>query len=195
MITLPDPIIIGFMGFANVGKDYTANELSAYLQLNHDITTVILHFADALKAIVHRIYPDLSHDKTLPETRETYQAIGSLLRHYLGPEVFVNALHASIYDSTEEYPYFYLIPDVRYPEEINYILNQSPHNHIFHVTKKGHKPVNTHISEMAHTAALLSTGRYFNPNVHALPNDTSEGHDAIFEEVLGNFLRENRKVD
>jgi len=192
---MPEPIIYGFMGFANVGKDYSSQQLSTYLQLNHDITTLTIHFADPLKAITHRLFPHLSKDKSLAQTREAYQRVGSLMRHYLGPEVFVNALHASIYDSPEEYPYVYLVPDVRYPEEINYILNQNPNNRIFHVTREGHKPVNTHISEMAHTAAQLATGRYFNPNIYHLPNDPSSNHDAIFEEVLGDFLRENRKTD
>lgn len=168
---MTNPTLIGLTGFAQSGKDYVAGQLFDYLQSVYGIIAPIIHFADPVKEISHAVFPLADPDKTNIRTRKMYQEMGSLLRYHLGPNVFVNALDESVYDTPDTQ--FYLVPDVRYPEEFSYIFNQNPLNYVIHVEKPGNEPVNMHISEVAHLAMKLPTGQYFHPHIINLQNDGS----------------------
>lgn len=184
---MPEPTLIGLTGFAGAGKDHTAALLQSYLQTTHNITAPIVHFADPLKEITHHLFPTLSRDKTDLTVRKAYQEMGSLLRHHLSSEVFVNALHWEI--TQDEYPYFYIISDVRYPEEINYILNENERNQIIHVTRPGNEPPNLHISELAHTAIKLKTGRYINDRIRHYENSENNSPQELFYTTCNEALK------
>lgn len=186
---MPDPIIISFTGFAQVGKDYTASRLQSYLIDNYDTVAPITSFASPIKEIAHTFFPLLSHDKTIPATRKMYQETGSLLRHYLGPDVFVNALDNAVHSDNNDGIYVYLVPDARYPEEISYILGDNLRNHIIHVTSPTTPgPVNTHISELAHLAIKDHTGKYFNPRIMHYENALENNPDELFRTICSKIF-------
>jgi len=171
-------ILIGLVGFSSAGKNHTAALLQNYLQLNHDITAPTIAFADPLKELTHSLFPDLSEDKSEPETRIAYQRTGSALRHFLTSFVFINALDYSIHEY--EYPNVHIITDVRYMNEIEYILKENPHNHVIHVTRPGNEPYNTHRSELDHLQMVLPTGRYYSDRILNYENTDNASPEKVF---------------
>ena len=188
---MPEPIIVGLTGFSRTGKNYVADLLQNYLQLNHDVTAPQCAFADPLKAITHELFPRLSKDKTDMKVREKYQKVGSLLRHYISETVFIQAMQDYIY--AQEYPYFHIITDVRYMNEIQWILQGNELNHIIHVTRPTVQPVNMHISELQHTQILLPTGRYYNDRIHHYENTDGADPTQLFNEITDHIFKDKDK--
>ena len=188
---MPEPIIIGLTGFARAGKNHVADLLQSYLQLNHDVTAPTAAFADPIKSITHELFPRLSKDKTDIKVREKYQKIGSTLRHYISPHVFVQAMQE--YILSQEYPYFHIITDVRFMNEIQWILQGNDLNHIIHVTRPGIQPVNMHISELEHTQIKLPTGRYYNDRIHHYNNADDADPIPLFNEITDHIFKNKDK--
>lgn len=185
---MPEPIILGLTGFAQAGKNHVADQLQRYLQLNHDITAPQTAFAEPIKAITHELFPKLSTDKTDIKVREKYQQVGSLLRHYISPHVFVQAMQDYIYEM--EYPFVHIITDVRFMNEIQWILRGNELNHIIHITRPGIQPVNMHQSELEHTQMILKTGRYYDERIHRYENADDADPTPLFNEITDHIFKD-----
>jgi hypothetical protein len=188
---LPEPIVVGLTGFSRVGKNHVADQLARYLQLNHDVTAVQAAFSDPLKAITHKLFPRMSHDKTDMKVREKYQKVGSLLRHYISETVFIQAMQDLIFEN--EYPYFFIINDVRYMNEIQWILQGNTLNHIIHVTRPGVGPVNNHDSDYSHLQMKLPTGRYYNDRIHHYNNADDSDPTPLFNTITNHIFKDKDK--
>lgn len=189
---MPEPLIVGMVGFAQAGKNHVADLLQQYLQLNHDVTAPQAAFADPIKSITHELFPRLSKDKTNIKVREKYQKIGSTLRHYISPHVFVQAMQE--YVLSQEYPYFHIITDVRFMNEIQWILQGNDLNHIIHVTRPGVQPVNMHISELEHTQIKLPTGRYYSDRIHHYNNADDADPTPLFNTITDHIFKNKDKT-
>jgi len=188
---MPKPICVAMVGHAEVGKNYLADSFQRYLQLNHDVTAINIAFAEPLKALVHDLYPELPTDKAIIEVREKYQSVGSALRHYLGDAVFINALHDSIY--SYEYPFFHIVTDARYANEVDYILNDNPLNHVIHITREGVGPKNLHRSELDFLQIILPTGRYYNDRIHHYDNHDGSDPTPLFNTITNHMFKDKDK--
>lgn len=153
-------MIIGISGYARAGKDTLANEIcSRYPQFG------IRRFSDGVKDFLLRVNPevcgtliqDLFKDEWQgswerakdsfvygDEVRRLLQTTGTdAARGLLGEDVWVNYLMSSID------PYaFTVVPDVRFPNEADAIL-QHPCGVLIRVERPGFPPINDHPSERA----------------------------------------------
>lgn len=185
---MSEPIIVGLVGFAQSGKNHVGDLLQSYLQQVHDVTAPTVAFAQPIKDITHELFPRLSKDKTDLKVRTKYQQVGSLLRHYISETVFIQAMQD--YILSQEYPYFHIITDVRYMNEIQWILNGNELNHIIHVTRPNVEPANMHLSELQHTQMLLPTGRYYNDRIHHYENTDDANPTPLFNEITNHIFKD-----
>lgn len=125
--------IIGFSGKIGVGKDYIANhiflkQLSTIWEEkfnSNKIQYLFISFADPLKLICglenNLEYNELYQNKTT-KSRRSLQTIGEKYRKKYGKNCFVKCLEISIKTHCERSNInLFLIPDVRYIEEFNFI--------------------------------------------------------------------------
>lgn len=139
-------MILGISGKAESGKDTIANIIKEISP-----NTIILHFGDALKDIVSRafnisreildtqdgkkeIYPYLNITN-----REILQKVGTLFRENFFEDIWINNVINQIDCSNDK---IYIIPDVRYPKELEAI--QSIGGIIIRVERPGIKVMNHH---------------------------------------------------
>lgn len=143
-------MIVGFCGYARSGKDTCAN-----LVLNsNNMTMLKLGFADSLRDFAYEI------NAYLPELRMRYREVINIygyeeaktefpcVRRYLvnigngarltiSPEIWINAVEHRIKTTPVR---LYLITDVRYPNEVDFILSRG--GIVIYVTRPGIGPAN-----------------------------------------------------
>jgi pantothenate kinase len=179
-----DPIIYGMCGFAKAGKNYVADQLQKYLREKHDILAPQVSFAQPLKDLTHKLYPDLSTDKSNMEVREAYQSVGSLLRYHIAPTVFIEAMQELIFSDESTEQQYFIITDVRYMNEIQWILNGNEKNQIIHITRTGISPANMHQSELDHLQIKLTDNVYYRPRITSYKNEDGSDPTKIFKKII-----------
>ena len=142
-------MILGISGKAGSGKDTIANIIK---ELHSG--TVILHFGDALKDIVSRAFNIVRETLDSQEgkkeiypylgitNREILQRVGTLFRENFFENIWIN----NVMNQIDNPNGIYIIPDVRYPEELKAI--QSIGGVIIRVERPGINKM-THHSETA----------------------------------------------
>lgn len=143
-------MIIGFCGYARSGKDTCANILSS-LHKNHRIMKC--SFADSLRGLAYDInsfipeskmfYRDMidtlgyEDSKTMPGVRDYLVRIGEGARMNISPDVWIMSLDYKIRNSDYD---IYIICDVRYPNEVDYILSKG--GTVIYLDRPGVGPAN-----------------------------------------------------
>lgn len=155
------PVIVGLMGYAQVGKDTVANILVE----EHGFERVA--FADALREMLYALNPQVYvrpggrvigyHDFVQPivdafgweyakantDVRELLQRLGTEAgRNVLGDSIWVDTAMQKIKPGGR-----YVITDVRFPNEAQAIRHEG--GRLWRVRRPGYVPVNGHASETA----------------------------------------------
>lgn len=114
-------IVVGFGHSARVGKDTAAEILVA----EHGFVRIA--FADALRAFVYETFADVRRQVNVhgweaakvavPGVRQTLIDVGNAARRNMGEDVWVDAVFRQFVLHGR-----YVIPDVRYPNEVKRIL-------------------------------------------------------------------------
>lgn len=151
--------LIGLSGYARSGKNTVGQILEDGYGFRQE------SFAQALKNVAAEINPVLKDGyggyRTLaalflahrdwdavkdavPAAREFLQRLGVACRDQIGPDVWVDALarRLRIHPSAR-----YVITDVRFPNEANFIIAQG--GQVWRIERPGYGPVNDHSSETA----------------------------------------------
>lgn len=106
---------------AQHGKDFTANILKEKLEANNQ-KVLITHYADYLKFICKEYF---GWDGTKNEVGRTLlQYIGTDKARKNNPNIWVSVINELIKAIGEDYDYI-LIPDTRFPNEIDFMKSQS----------------------------------------------------------------------
>jgi len=132
--------IIGFSGKIGSGKDYVAKHIFLpILQEKIGANPLFLSFADPLKQECALRY-GCSYEKLYKDkdvfTRTKLQEVGSKIRNKYGTSVFVRAMEMAIKLHHERSNInFFIIPDVRFPEEMNFIRENN--GKVYRVIAKG----------------------------------------------------------
>ena len=129
----PPTILVGIYGHAGAGKDTAA----AYIKTNSAMgQTVISSFAGNLKAACATIFSiplhkfsDQAHKNVIDPRwgqtpRELAQYVGTeLFRDNFGPDIWLHSLEESVALVTRQAKYMLLIPDVRFQNEADWIID------------------------------------------------------------------------
>ena len=159
-------MIIGISGCARSGKDTVANILYNII-ISNDNSCRLIAYADYLKEILGKCF-NLTDDElygsnkelplcdlpirtksgnVLPQywtTRRLLQYIGTDVFRRIDPNVWVNVVKNEINSTNYDY---YIITDVRFPNELNWILMSGGiHLHVIR-SNKDFSDRRTHISE------------------------------------------------
>lgn len=110
-------ILIG--GKAESGKDYSAKYIKKYLE-NKNKKVIILHFADELKFYAKEYFGWNGNKDKLG--RFLLQSLGTDIVRSRCPDYWVESVARFIRVFQNEFDYF-LIPDLRFPNESNYFKN------------------------------------------------------------------------
>lgn len=130
---------IGITGVAGSGKDTVARILEERLGSwakdgDYDWTAEILHLADPLKesvAALLGIPVSVLSDRDVKESidpltglsyRKIMQVFGDVIRGNFGPDFFIKSL--DVRASELKYAEYIIVPDVRYPNEADYIRSK-----------------------------------------------------------------------
>lgn len=140
--------LVGLVGYAQAGKDTFAGFLGyrriAFADALKAAALVanpfIIETADSLAKTVDHLGWEQS--KKCPTVREFLQNFGMGIREHVGEDAWVDAAFKD-YDPTVPT----VITDVRFPNEIARI--RSLGGIIVRIDRKGHAPVNAHVSEFA----------------------------------------------
>lgn len=134
--------IIGIHGKAGSGKDTLANFIREHIwDVDENLSVHILPFAAGLKSVTAELFSFpllLSNDRLEKEKklscipyspRELLQWVGTeLIRNNLDPDFWIKKLSWDIAQQQESNPNettYYIIPDVRFDNEANWILSQA----------------------------------------------------------------------
>ena len=148
--------VIGLSGYARTGKSTLAHILAGYYQFER------IAFADTLRDVVLLADPRVGDDldggvrlshavesggwewakDTYPEVRRLLQTFGVAAREVLDPDVWVQAALRKMRPGGR-----YVIPDVRFPNELDAVRNLGGLTVRLH--RPGRGPVNDHQSETA----------------------------------------------
>ena len=135
-------MLIGVCGKAGAGKDTIAD----YLVNNHSFKKIAL--ADPIKRMVkdvfvlddHTVYDRVAREQPLPQwndwsVRKLLQTIGTeLFRRNIDDAVLVKSLFYRVKtDPTTNY----VVPDVRFPNELNYLVENCPDFFAIKITRNG----------------------------------------------------------
>lgn len=112
--------IVLISGHARSGKDYIAAKLKRYIINECKQTCLIIHYADALKDFCRINFG--YQDKKDQHEREMLQTIGTDVGRKNYEDTWVDIVIAIIKGIGCEYDYV-LIPDARFPNEIQKIVN------------------------------------------------------------------------
>lgn len=154
-------MLIGLTGYAGAGKDTAAKILAERYGFRR------YSFADKLKSFVYELNPLIvarDPDNTLAQLRDAVDEYGwdfvkreyPLARHYLQKAGvwFRDNVHedywVDIVDEKMRREGYRdaVITDVRFPNEVNYVLRQD--GSIIRIIRDGCGPLNGHVSERAH---------------------------------------------
>lgn len=113
--------VIMISGKARHGKDYIAKLIKGRLQRECNKRVIILHFADILKSICKSFY---GWDGTKTETQR--QILIDVAKRYrdMNKDFFAEIVATIVRDKAKEYDVF-IIPDTRYPNEIEVMKSHS----------------------------------------------------------------------
>ena len=112
--------LILISGKAQHGKDFTANTLKGKLELQ-DQKVLIVHYGDYVKSVC-RDYFGWNGNKD-EKGREILQKIGTDKARKNNPNIWVTVINELIKALAEDYDYI-LIPDTRFPNEINFMIRE-----------------------------------------------------------------------
>lgn len=177
--------IVGLMGYAQSGKDTTAQVLTDEFGFTR------IAFADALRDMLYALNPILDRPDYYrlqdlvdhlgweaakgwtPEVRELLQRLGTEAgRNVLGQSVWVDAAMRKVKPGGR-----YVFTDVRFPNEVSAVRDAG--GLMWRVVREGTKPVNAHASETAADDVFA--------DVTFLNNGTVEDlHRAVREVARGN---------
>jgi len=156
-------MIIGVSGYAGAGKD----TVGAYLQ---KCGWIRVAFADKLKELAIELNPCLfpvgkelrdlvkqygSLDGAkgyVPEVRQYLQDLGVSMRDILWPDIWIDAAMKTVHEEIEQ-GHNVVITDVRFPNELQAIRELG--GEVWRVNRRGHAPVNGHVSETALDSAVF----------------------------------------
>lgn len=137
-------MLVGVCGKAGAGKDTVAD----YLVNNHSFKKISL--ADPIKRMVkdvfvlddHTVYDRVAREQPLPQwndwsVRKLLQIIGTeLFRGNIDDAVWVKSLFYRVQSDPENN---YVVPDVRFPNELNYLSENCPEFFTIKVIRDGYE--------------------------------------------------------
>ena len=137
-------------GKAEAGKDLLASKFKEVAESN-DKKVCVMHYGDYLKDIASRFYGwDGNKDE---KGRTLLQWLGSDVARKENPNIWVNVIAETIAALKKEFDYF-LIPDTRFPNEVDIINDSFDRAFSVRINRPDHKSKLTdeqllHISEIA----------------------------------------------
>ena len=149
------PLLIGLTGYATAGKDAAAIPLiqAGYQRLSfadnlrrlaYDMNPLVAQPHAANPTYLANVVDSQGWDKAKenPSVRRVLQNLGLAARDTFGPDCWVQALHEQ-----RKYDQRYVITDVRFPNEADYIKTRG--GILINITRPGVGPINDHPSETA----------------------------------------------
>lgn len=135
-------MIIGILGKAGSGKDTIAD----YLSKKYNFKKIAL--ADPIKRLVKdvfvlddkTVYDRVAREQSLPQWKEW--SVRKLLQ-YIGTELFRRNIDDSIWVKSlwfrvsEDANSDYAVPDIRFPNELNYLLKACPYFYSIKIKRNG----------------------------------------------------------